>query len=422
MTFKLSFEKTPSPDDIQTLGDGIMAYAKQKKDLPPLDFFAFFIRDQENTILAGCNGCILYGCLYIDQLWVSEPLRQQGLGAQLVEVALNYGKEQGCTFATVNTFDWEARGFYQKMGFKLEFERRGFDKSSIFYFLRQDFIETRIVPFTQDYIPNLPDLITRMEKMYGLSQLQPMSSISSHYLLSGFQKSQPIILKLSQDAKGLQQESAALEAFFGFGVVKVFAEEDGMLLLERAMPGLSLKSYFPKQDYAAIQITCDCIKQLHNAPIPKHHLLPHIKDWLKTLDDNLDIPLPILSKARLIRDELLKTSSNDVLLHGDLHHDNILRQGDGWIVIDPKGVIGEPTYEVAAFIRNPMPELLTEHNALDIIEQRIADFSSILELPEQRVLQWCFVQAVLSWVWALEDGCDTNYFKRLTLLLEGTLG
>ena len=106
------------------------------------------------------------------------------------------------------------------------------------------------------------------------------------------------------------------------------------------------------------------------------------------------------------------------MLHGDLHHDNILQNGDDWVVIDPKGVIGEPAYEVAAFIRNPMPELLTHENAQKIIHNRITRFAKILELSEHRVIGWCFVQAVLSLVWAIEDGCDDTYFKNLTEFFE----
>jgi streptomycin 6-kinase len=159
-------------------------------------------------------------------------------------------------------------------------------------------------------------------------------------------------------------------------------------------------------------------------PIPSPHAFPHIKDWLAVLDCDLKIPAKTLQKARELRDQLLKPAASDVLLHGDLHHDNILQNGNDWVVIDPKGVIGEPAYEVAAFIRNPIPELLTHADAPNIIHNRIARFANLLELPSQRILDWCFVQAVLSWVWAIEDlspealaqgdGCDTDYFDRMT--------
>ncbi|HHT9168475.1 TPA: aminoglycoside phosphotransferase family protein [Legionella pneumophila] len=266
----------------------------------------------------------------------------------------------------------------------------------------------------KQWLASLPDLIEQTKIAYGLSKLKPIINLSYNYVLSGFQESQPIILKLGPDSAGSKREASALKAFAGFGVVKVLKESEGMLLIERAISGTSLKSYFPKQDNDAIQITCDCLKRLHQAPIPHAHVFPQIKEWLIALDKDLNIPAHYLHQARQLRDDLLATPSESVLLHGDLHHDNMLQNGDGWIVIDPKGVIGEPAYELAAFIRNPIPELLAQKNAANIISQRIARFAAILELPEQRILDWCFVQAVLAWVWAIEDSCDESYFKQLT--------
>ena len=135
MPYKISFEPNPRPDDIQSLGDNIMAYAKQQKGQEPLQFFAFFIRDEDNTIIGGCNGCTLYGSLYIDQLWVDDSIRHQGYGTQLIKVAEQFGLDHQCTFATVNTMDWEAEDFYKKLGFKVDFVRSGYEKNSKMLFL-----------------------------------------------------------------------------------------------------------------------------------------------------------------------------------------------------------------------------------------------------------------------------------------------
>lgn len=261
---------------------------------------------------------------------------------------------------------------------------------------------------------NLPNLITKLANTYGLSNLKPVNNLSYNYVLSGFQGLQPIILKLGLDIDGFKREAVALMAFEGFGVVPIFSKNTGLLLLECAVPGISLKSYFLENDDEAINITAKVINRLHKAPIPSTHAFPHIKDWLEALDGDLEIPVQTLQKAREIRDQLLKTAEPDVLLHGDLHHDNILQNGNDWVVIDPKGVIGESAYEVAAFIRNPIPELLNQADAPNIIHNRVIRFAELFELPSQRILDWCFVQAVLSWVWAIEDGCDASYFEHLT--------
>lgn len=273
----------------------------------------------------------------------------------------------------------------------------------------------------KQWLTNLPLLVTHLKITHGLSNLQPLKNLSYHYLLSGFKGLQPIVLKLGLDSYALKREALALKAFAGFGVVNVLLENDGMLLLERAVSGVSLKSYFPEKEKDAIQITCECIKQLHQAPIPGDHDFPHINDWLMVLDNDLDIPTDYLHKARKLRDELMVTSAKPILLHGDLHHDNMLQNGNGWVSIDPKGVIGEPAYEVAAFIRNPMPELLEHPNVSNIIDNRINQFAKTLNFSKQRIIKWCYVQAVLAWVWAMADKCDETYFKKMTELFKRLL-
>lgn len=138
MTYNITFEKNPSSADIQTIADGYMQNAYKIKGHRPIEFFAFFIRDDNNKILGGCNGISLYGSLYIDGLSVAENLRGQGLGTKLIQATEHYAKELGCAFLAVNTMDWEALDFYKKMGYEVEFERHGFEKDSIMYFLRKN--------------------------------------------------------------------------------------------------------------------------------------------------------------------------------------------------------------------------------------------------------------------------------------------
>jgi streptomycin 6-kinase len=286
----------------------------------------------------------------------------------------------------------------------------------------------------------MPKLVSSLSSRLGLRDLKEVANLTYHYVLSGLQGDNPIILKLGLDSESLKREAFALKCFADCGVVKVLAEDDCMLLLERVVPGISLQRYFPNQEQESIEIACGVMKKLHQANIPKNHNFPHIKDWLMVLDKDWSIPDANLQKARKIRDQLLKTASANVLLHGDLHHDNILQSGDdeaglslgegGWMVIDPKGVIGELAYEVAAFIRNPpsllrsygvlspMPELLSADNAVEMIQNRIAMFANLLELTPERILDWCFVGSVLSWSWNIQDNLDTSYFEKLTKIFD----
>ena len=64
-------------------------------------------------------------------------MRHQHLGTRLIASSECLGKEKGCLLATVNTMDWEALGFYQKLGFKIEFQRTGYLNESTMYFLKK---------------------------------------------------------------------------------------------------------------------------------------------------------------------------------------------------------------------------------------------------------------------------------------------
>lgn len=139
MTHTIQYNANPNQDDIKILGDGIQAYATLKKNQPRMEFFAFFVRDENNQIVGGCSGCMYYGCHYIDTLWIAEKLRGQRIGTELMDAAEKLALDKGCLFSTVNTMDWEALGFYQKRGYHIELERKGYLNDSTLYSLRKDF-------------------------------------------------------------------------------------------------------------------------------------------------------------------------------------------------------------------------------------------------------------------------------------------
>ena len=105
--------------------------------------------------------------------------------------------------------------------------------------------------------------------------------------------------------------------------------------------------------------------------------------------------------------ELLESSEPPVLLHGDLHHDNVLSTIEGeYLAIDPKGVLGERCYEVGAFLRNPSLDLLKKEKLGKIMRRRVDMIVERLGFERERVIGWGISQAVLSAIWCDEDGVD----------------
>ncbi len=115
----------------------------------------------------------------------------------------------------------------------------------------------------------------------------------------------------------------------------------------------------------------------------------------------------MVEKAENIFLELLASGDESVLLHGDLHHDNILSGSrEPYLAIDPKGVLGEPCYEVGAFLRNPFPDLLDKGNPHGLMQRRVDMIVERLGFDRRRVIGWGMSQAVLSAIWCDEDGVD----------------
>jgi streptomycin 6-kinase len=263
----------------------------------------------------------------------------------------------------------------------------------------------------KQWLDALPDITYKVAEKYNLTNLTPVNNMSFNYVASGYQNDKSIILKIGLNSKALAKEASCLKAFLKHAATEVIADDAGIIIMQRAVPDTTLKDYFLASDDEATEVLCAVIKELHLADVPKNHNFYNVRDLLKTLDSKLDIPDEILSQARALRDDLLSSTKKEVLLHGDLRHDNILKNGDGWLAIDPKGFIGDPAFEPAAYLCNPIPELLQEDNAREIIASRIKLLAEHPGIPEQRIFDWLYVKSVLCWVWSLDDNLDPEYWE-----------
>lgn len=127
--------ETPSSKEIDLLTQAINQDYKQYGTASP---FAIFLRDQNQTILAGCNGSIIYGTIYTDQIWVSPTLRQKGIGKKLMETVHDLGKKKQCRLATVTTMDFQVSSFYIKLGYHIDFTRQGYQNGSTCLYLSKN--------------------------------------------------------------------------------------------------------------------------------------------------------------------------------------------------------------------------------------------------------------------------------------------
>ena len=80
---------------------------------------ALLLRDAGGATIGGLLGRSVYDWLYVELLGVPEPLRRRGIGAQLMRRAETVAIERGCVGVWVDTYGFQARGFYEKLGYEI---------------------------------------------------------------------------------------------------------------------------------------------------------------------------------------------------------------------------------------------------------------------------------------------------------------
>lgn len=230
----------------------------------------------------------------------------------------------------------------------------------------------------------------------------------SSVLAFGRRGDQPVVLKVVRNPGEEWRCGEVLEAFGGNGTVRVYEYMDGAVLLEHLEPGTPLVSLVRSGfDDEATDILADVIARMSPVKLPSAVVASQdrsgaLVSYLASEDSS--IPEPLVIDAHRVYAALCRSQAAPRLLHGDLHHDNVLFDSHrGWVAIDPKGVVAELEFEVGAALRNPYENLSTFANAA-AIERRIERFRRRLKIDSERALQWGFAQAVLAAVWAVEDG------------------
>lgn len=227
-------------------------------------------------------------------------------------------------------------------------------------------------------------------------------------VLFGERHGEPVAIKMLGQDFDSSGAGAASRLFSEKGGIKVLDSADGSLLLERATPGTSLKEALfknPAMDDTAI--FCDTALKLHGSSRAKDSI-PPLFDWCSSLktpapDVINQLGEETLSKASRLFSALWNSQTTTTALHGDLHHDNIiLDQKKGWLAIDPKGVVGDPALEAAAFLRNPL-EQTEKITKADVLSERIQTIADRTGWEKHRIISWAYCQNVLSAVWDIQS-------------------
>jgi streptomycin 6-kinase len=260
-----------------------------------------------------------------------------------------------------------------------------------------------------EWLTRLPAIIADCAARWSLTVLPPFKDLSYNYVTPSVRHDgTPVVLKAGVPVGEFLTEMHALRTFNGAGMVCLLAAdpEQGVLLLERLIPGTPLSQV--ADDDQVTQVAATVMRQLWK-PVTAPHPFVTVAKWAKGLQKLRahfgggygPFPPALVDKAEGLFAELLSAENEQVLLHGDLHPQNILKsERQPWLAIDPKGVVGDRLYDCATFVSSVNAG---DANAKAMVERRIHLLADLLGFEREQIVKWALAQAVLSGWWSYED-------------------
>jgi GNAT superfamily N-acetyltransferase len=135
--FLIAADLTPRPEDIAVVRAGVMAHNEAAVGRASVQPLALYVRDESAAIRGGLVGYLAWQWLYVDLLWVDAPLRGQGYGSRLVAAAEQIARDAGCVAARLDTYEFQARPFYERQGYAVYGVLDGYPAGTRQYSLRK---------------------------------------------------------------------------------------------------------------------------------------------------------------------------------------------------------------------------------------------------------------------------------------------
>jgi streptomycin 6-kinase len=263
----------------------------------------------------------------------------------------------------------------------------------------------------QYWLDRFTDTLLQCRERWNLVLGEPFPDLSVNYVTNAsLPTGERVVLKIGVLPHEVRYEIEALQLYQERRMVRCVDADLHLnaMLLACMAPGTKLNELGNNAQEAVI--AADMMRTLP-IPCPTGHHLPTFAEWIERAFTRVKktygpgggpLGSRLLDMAEQSFQGIQQSKQRDVLLHGDLHHTNILFDDRyGWTAIDPKGVIGDACLEVGRYLQNQLPQDLSL--AERIIEERVEILSAELNESPERIRCCALVDKVLSLCWCLED-------------------
>ncbi len=258
--------------------------------------------------------------------------------------------------------------------------------------------------------------------LWGLKPSGPAFSTHTSFLWPVEANGAAFMLKIVDPQDDEANAPDILKIYNGNGAISLVRHEGNVQLLERAVsiegqPTLE-QMVLTGRDDDATHIICDVIEKLHaqikGKPLPQSYtrFADRMTEMLKYMHEGrvASGELPLFQEGHHVAQALVQQQKpTEMLLHGDLHHFNLLFSANrGWLAIDPKGIFGPRAYEYVIALCNP-----TLHTEIVATKPRMHQQSKIMSersgIAQNILLQFAFVHALQVAAWCLSKP-DQHYW------------
>ena len=271
------------------------------------------------------------------------------------------------------------------------------------------------------------ELMVRLRKyaiLWGLSSFRQIDykSITANRLFTCISTEHgECVIKIGYDIKDIQNEYNILQEYENTRFCKVYEADstNGILLLERITPGIRLREepFLDKR----LELFCEVFNRLHIQAVDKSNY-PTYMGWASRITEymrrrkDFEALTNRMIRAEQICLELCEKYSDEMLLHGDLHHDNILLDEKNYYrIIDPKGVIGDPVFDIPRFISNEFngfasnkSDAMLDHDFDKKFSRIVRIFSEKFAICKQDIRRLIYVEMCMAQCWNVESGYEPN--------------
>jgi streptomycin 6-kinase len=263
----------------------------------------------------------------------------------------------------------------------------------------------------REWLDALPDTIDLLERAWSITAGDHFSTLSYNYVAAATAADgSDAVLKIALPLNDPEifGEAKYLRLLDGRGCPRLLAESSKLqaILIERAVPGQTLRQVFAGREDDALGVLIEVLPEMIRRPPANRTRLIDLDNWFEGLRRYSGTAFSAAHARRALGfyAELTKDRENKFLLHGDLHHENILTASrEPYLSIDPKAIVGHLGYEIAVFLNNHLWWTEWKPDAKNSLASAVDMYAEAFCMPAIDLRKWAFCQMVLVTWWSFDE-------------------